>query len=161
MANNLASMEFILVVWWTILAMISCSLQIWDTKVATLFMMFISVMMNTMSWFIRESSYKLSSFLCWAESELGFFLFTEKKEKQLRKVSIDWKPSKIFLLRLLKKGNILFSWLLALTIEFLIFNHCLAMSLKIAMWWGVSCLEYCLSSSDRMAYCLRSKEIQR
>ena len=76
MANNLASMEFILVIWWTILAMISCSLQIWDTKVATLFMMFISVMMNTVSWFIRESSYKLSSFLCWAESELGFFLFT-------------------------------------------------------------------------------------
>ena len=53
--------------------------------------------------------YKLSSFLCLAKNKLGFFLFTEKEEKQLGNISINQKPGKISLFRLLKKGNILFS----------------------------------------------------
>jgi len=96
--------------------------------------MFMSTMMNTVSWFMRKSSYKLSSFLHWAENELGFFLFTEKKEKQFEKVSINWKPSEIPLFRLLKEENIPFSQLLISTIELLIFNHCLVISLEVAMW---------------------------
>jgi len=81
----------------------------WNIDVATLFMMWASAIMNMVSWYKRKSSCKLFCFLHWAESESEFFLFTEKKEKQLGKISINQKTSKISLFKLSKEGKIPFS----------------------------------------------------
>ena len=74
----------------------------------------------------------LSSLQIWVALLSLFLLFVWWNEKQLEKVSTDWKSKENLLLR---ESNIPLRQLLASTTKLLIFSHCLRVIFSSNRWW--------------------------
>ena len=132
-AKSSTSVGLILVAWWTVLEMISWPLKIWEIEVIMLFLIFISVIISIVSFYMSDSLHMLSSLSQWVFSSSGSLQLTERREKWLEKVSTRQKLRESFLFKLLKEEKISSRQLLVSIIKLLIFVHCLAMSWNVAI----------------------------
>ena len=78
--KSLASINGTFMAWWTDLVITSYPLYIWETKVATLFLILASAIISTVFWFLSKFLMTLLSLLQWEVNALGFFWFTERKK---------------------------------------------------------------------------------
>jgi len=94
----------------------------------------------------------LSSLQIWAALLSLFLLFVWWNEKQLEKVSTNWKSEENLLLRESNVGKIPLRQLLASTTELLIFSHCLKVIFSSNRWWKLVFSAFFLSRRDLIAW---------
>jgi len=124
-ANNSALVDMMLMAWWIVLAIMFCLKWMWAIDIATLFLTLVSDITTTVLVFCRESLKILLSLHRWETLTLLILWSTVLKERQLEKISTNWKPRVNSLCRGLNAGKIPLRQLLPSTMEHLTFKSLL------------------------------------
>ena len=127
----------------------------WATEIAWCsFLTLVSVTMRIVWVCPAAACMRLFSFEIWFLLAVSSVRLTGKKDMQLGKRSIMWKPGLSSGFKVLKAGwtwlrQCLMSWMGLLSLRF-----CLAIRQAVAIGWGSAPFEWCLSKSALRACCL-------